>query len=160
MKEQQYVLEKTIWSDVDFEVMGWKDAHIHAIATIPESFELLLDIDYVVRWVDPTPPDDYFTFWVAPATLVFNNVHDVEVHLESQTGEFSICSINRSDEQATQNKKLTDWLWKIDTYEDSLSFRATGYQQYFRTQPILTQSQRLNFDLRNGISFKRDVEGK
>ena len=157
MEDNQYTLEKTVWSDHDFEVMGWKNAYIHAIATIPETFELLLDIDYIVRWIDPTPPSNSFTFLVAPATLVFSNVYNVEIHLESQSGEFSIQNLDRLDEQPTLNGEMKDWLWKFDD-EGSLSFRATGYTQYFRRQPILTSFQQLSFAERGGISFSRDAE--
>lgn len=40
-----YTLEKTLWTDQDFDDMGWHDSRIHSIATIPEKFEVMFDID-------------------------------------------------------------------------------------------------------------------
>jgi hypothetical protein len=76
-------LSTAVWTDADFPVMGWHDCRIHAVSvaeyeddTLPPT-RLLLDLDYIVRWVDPAPRRKYFTFWIAPATLVFEQVWDV-----------------------------------------------------------------------------------
>lgn len=151
-------LKRLIWSDADFEEMGWHGAYVHAIAAIPENFELMLDIDYIVQWVNPIPPEQHFKFWVAPATLVFSNVWNVKFCLESESGEFSIQGLERLNEQATLNGKMTDWLWRFLGNEGSLSFRATAYKQHFRKQPILTLSQQLMLNERDGISFNRESE--
>lgn len=80
-------LSKAIWTDADFPVMGWHDCRIRAVSiteyeddTVPPT-RLLLDLDYIVRWVDPVPPEKHFTFWIAPATLVFEKAWDI-------TGQF------------------------------------------------------------------------
>ncbi len=39
-----YQLEKNIWTDTDFEKMGWHDNHIYKIRLIKD---LELDIDYI-----------------------------------------------------------------------------------------------------------------
>ena len=51
--KQEYKLEKWIWTEADFDVMGWHDSQIHATAFFPEDFELVLDIDYIFDWVHP-----------------------------------------------------------------------------------------------------------
>jgi hypothetical protein len=55
-------LSKATWTDADFSVMGWHDCRIHAISigeseddTLPPT-RLLLDLDYVVRWVESVRP--------------------------------------------------------------------------------------------------------
>jgi hypothetical protein len=55
-------LTKSIWSDADFDVMGWHDVTIHGLCVQPGASDnllprLLLDIDYIVRWVHPLPPE-------------------------------------------------------------------------------------------------------
>jgi hypothetical protein len=45
MKEL-YELEKTLWTETDFEIMSWHDCPIHALAFDKED-KLLLDIDYI-----------------------------------------------------------------------------------------------------------------
>ena len=61
--------------------MGWHDSRIHAVAFLTEKFELAFDIDYILRWVQPSE-DEYHRFWVAPATLVFENIHEVKFDIE------------------------------------------------------------------------------
>src|SRR5260221_10243754 len=77
--DETYELEKWIWTEQDFEEMGWHDCHIYAVAFLPETFEFVLDLDYICKWVNPKPPAENFSFWVSPATLVFENVHDLEL---------------------------------------------------------------------------------
>jgi hypothetical protein len=81
MSEEQ--LEKAVWTDADFVTMGWHDATVHAIAfhEDEQNAELLLDLDYIVRWIDPEPPAEHLTFLVAPATLVFENVWGLDGEL-------------------------------------------------------------------------------
>src|SRR5689334_9123992 len=83
-------LEKAVWTDGDFDTMGWHDATVHAIAFHEDEQgaqdALLLDLDYIVRWLDPEPPAEYFTFLVAPATLVFENVWNLQGELDTRAG--------------------------------------------------------------------------
>ena len=69
-----YTLEKSLWTETDFEEMGWHDATIHAIATPNSEFEIAFDIDYILKWVDPAEDQTHFRYWVSPATLVFWNL--------------------------------------------------------------------------------------
>lgn len=43
-------------------------------------FKLLFDIDYIFKWVGPEE-DGYYRFWISPATLIFENVYDVNIDL-------------------------------------------------------------------------------
>lgn len=47
-----YQLEKYLWTEEDFNQMGWHDSNIYAIA-FGENFEFKLDIDYIFQWVHP-----------------------------------------------------------------------------------------------------------
>ena len=75
-------LEKWTWTEEDFERMGWHDAQVHAFAFLPESWELLLDLDYILKWVAPSEGESHYSFWSAPATLIFENVADLKIELE------------------------------------------------------------------------------
>jgi hypothetical protein len=79
-------IEKPVWTEADFEQMGWHDVHVHAVAFRPQIFELWLDMDYIFRWVDPHDGETHYSFWVAPATLVFENVYDLKFDIESHDG--------------------------------------------------------------------------
>ena len=156
--KQEYKLEKWIWTEADFDVMGWHDSEIHATAFFPEDFELIFDIDYIFEWIDPQPNETCFKFWVAPATLVFKNVHDVEFDIDSYNGKLEIDNIRKEGESSPINAefigKASEWLWTIECQEGEIRFRSVGYEQFTRAAPELTQSQTLDRKAK-GISFAR-----
>ncbi|HWZ22054.1 MAG TPA: hypothetical protein VNW06_05340, partial [Cytophagaceae bacterium] len=64
---EQYHLEKKIFTEEDFDIMGWHDSLIHGIS-FGDNFQFLFDIDYIFKWV---LEDKHYMFWVSPCTLVF-----------------------------------------------------------------------------------------
>jgi hypothetical protein len=154
----EYQLEKWLWTEADFEQMGWHDSHIHAVAFLPEQFEVAFDIDYVLQWVQPSE-DQYYRFWVAPATLVFENVHHLKVDLEPFDA-VEIADLHREDPQRPINadyiSRDTEWRWRIETHQGDISLRSIGYKQYFRRPPVFGTSQSLDLVARGGFSFERE----
>jgi hypothetical protein len=153
-----YKLEKWIWTEADFEAMGWHDSQIHALAFLPDEFEIVFDIDYILHWVHPKPDETYFKFWVAPATLVFENIYDLELDISSYKGNLEIDKIRREDERVPRNAQYIDkeneWLWCIECQEGEIRFRSVGYKQYIRTNPQFSTQQTLELKSR-GFSFVR-----
>src|SRR2546421_9545929 len=101
MAPESRTLEKWVWNDADFKRMGWHDNAIHGIATIsefPDRLELMLDIDYIFDWVNQGS-DRPFLLWVAPATLVFENVYHLKLDIESAQGDIELDEILREDER-------------------------------------------------------------
>jgi hypothetical protein len=119
---------------------------------------LVFDIDYIFEWIDPEPNETYFKFWVAPATHVFKNVHDVDFEIDSYNGQLEIDNIKREDESAPINAgfigKASEWLWTIECQEGEIKFRSVGYELFIRATPLLNQSQTLDRKA-HGISFAR-----
>jgi len=153
-----YVLKDSILTDKDFEKMDWHDVQIHAIAManeFPRLVELLLDLDYIIQWVDPRPPEEYHNFWLAPATLVFENVSELNIRLQTEQLECQIDEMKR-DARMTPSGVLI-WQWTLSLHQGELSFWSTGYKQYFRQRPIFHKKQHLSLDERGGISFGRDL---
>lgn len=148
----EYQLEKRIWSEADFDLMGWHDSTIHSLAFYPETFEFALDLDYIFKWVDPKVEGGYYSFWVAPVTIVFENVYDLAIDAEPGLG-LEIADLTRSN--PTQNGKETEWTWTVECQEGRISFKATGYKMFVRASPILQGQQSLDLAKRNGISFDR-----
>ncbi|MEV4056817.1 DinB family protein [Amycolatopsis sp. NPDC049688] len=75
-------VSQAVWTDADFAQMGWHDCRVHAAALVEDDDDLppgrlLLDLDYIVRWVEPARRRKHFTFWIAPATLVFDQAWDI-----------------------------------------------------------------------------------
>ena len=153
-----YTPEKWIWTEADFDLMGWHDSQIHAIAFSPDDFELSFDIDYIFEWIDPQPNETYFKFWITAATLVFKNVHDVEFEIESYNGNLEIDNIKREDKSPPVNAEFignaNEWLWTIECQEGEIKFRSVGFEQFIRTAPVLTHSQTIDRKAK-GVSFAR-----
>lgn len=152
-------LEKAVWTDGDCDTMGWHDATVHAIAfhENEENAELLLDLDYIVRWFDPEPPAEHFTFLVAPATLVFANVWSLEGELGAQRTLLQIQDIHRREPENDRHRNASVRPWTIEGHDFELTFLASGFRQHFRDSPVHTASQRLELGARGGISFEQPV---
>ncbi|HKE15967.1 MAG TPA: hypothetical protein VKB80_13915 [Kofleriaceae bacterium] len=147
-------LEKAIWTDADFDDMGWHDARIYAMGVhddergaVPPT-RLLFDLDYIVRWLDPVRPARTYTFWVAPATLVFERVWDLTGSLE-HASELEVADLHR----APSPDQYPDPVWHVDGQAFELRFRAPGFVQYFRRPPLHVPGQGLTMAQRGGISL-------
>lgn len=140
------------FSDAEFEEMGWHDVRVHAVGFSPETFELLLDVDYILEWRGPRAGEDCYEFVVAPATLVFLGVSDLHFDLHSFTGEFSIDDLRRDDPQPTPNG-ATDHAWWLETNEGTVRFRAVGFRQHLRRVPQVLPGQSFTLEGRGGHSF-------
>ena len=156
-KMEVYQLEKAIWDDGDFEDMGWHDVTIWSMLADTESYEYLLDLDYIFKWVHPAEGEKSFRFWVAPVTMVFENVHGVEIDIQSMDGIIEINHLYREDLPPTSNGKAW-YSYIFECHQGQISLRATAYKMYVRRKPELLQQQRLSLEERNGIHFDRSTE--
>jgi hypothetical protein len=142
----------------DFEQMGWHDCWVHALAFDPEAAELLFDLDYILQWINPGPEEKHFSFWSAPATLVFSEVENLKVSLEPFPA-FELDAISREKpgnaEAAGNHLTSAAWLWTLDFFNGRITFHSTGFRQYIRKPPILNTTQSLALDQRGGRSFDR-----
>lgn len=152
-----YESEKWLWTESDFEIMGWHDSRVYAIAFSPEKFEIAFDIDYIFQWVHPKGNETSFSFWVSPVTLVFENIYDVDFDIGSYNGGLEIDCIKRESMGAPRNaqhiEKNEEWLWTIECQEGEIKFRSAGYKQFVRAKPVFGK-QTLDLEARK-ISFHR-----
>jgi len=155
---ETYALEKSVWSEADFEKMGWHDVVVHALAFDTERYELLLDIDYLFAWVDPALPSEYFSFWLAPATMVFRDVWELKIEYEASLG-FQLQGITRSEPRFRPHPhaegRKEERRWTLDSNEGQISFWATGYSLFTRKIPTQHPQQSFSLSERGGISFER-----
>lgn len=138
-----YELEKRIWTEADFEKMGWHDSLIYKIR-LTEDLEL--DIDYILQWNKPDLQGLAFTFWVAPATLVFKGVKNLS--FEFDTGfedSFEIEAIER------ENKNR----WTVITRQGDIQFTSDGFEQFIRQDPSFQFGQTISYTERYGYSLDR-----
>lgn len=158
MNEENRNLEKWLWTQDDYDQMGWHDATIRAIAFLPEADEIALDIDYIFEWIDPAKGETYFNFRVSPATLVFENINDVIINLEL-FDDVQLQNISRGDSRKPRNAEFIghdrEWNWTFDANVGDITLWSIGYKQFIRQAPVLTHNQILSLDERGGFSFAR-----
>jgi hypothetical protein len=91
-------------------------------------------------------------FWVAPATLVFDRVHQLSGEIV-QASELEIADLHRMPPPDAH----PDPLWHIEGQAFDLRFRAAGFVQYFRRPPRLVERQTLTLAERGGISVAEEA---
>ena len=136
---------KPIYTTHDFELMGWHDCTIYAIhrPSLGET-KLLLDIDYIFKWINPVAPSPYYHFYISPATLVFEDVASLRMSIETNTP----LQINELTKPKNDHK-----LWKIECQQGLIEFSATQFTQYNRRKPIETEECSLGRSPLNPVSF-------
>lgn len=152
-------INQKIWTEDFFDIMSWHDCKVYGIGFDDENFKLFLDIDYIIDWVKPEYDNIFFRFWVSPATLVFENVYDLNIDISTTLG-IEICKVSREEPKIPRNKeyikKDTEWLWRISSNQGDITFRSIGFKQYTRRKPILTEGQSISYIDRGGISFTEE----
>lgn len=152
----EHGLIRSVWTDRDFAILGWHDAHVRGVnvtmgefhdgggATESPQARIALDLDYISRWVQPTRASrGHFTFWVAPCTLVFHGVTEWEMEAEAHdSGGFEIADVH-----------LVEGGWHIEGYGFGLYVAGAGFRQIFRREPIHSLGQTLSLVERGGYSF-------
>ena len=122
-----------------------------------EEWELVIDLDYIFKWVHPTGDEKYFKFWVAPVTMVFENAYDVKSNIESQQGEIEVADLHMENPRKTKNGKFTEYTFRFECQEGKITLTATGYKMYVRQKPKLLQGQSIGFAERGGVNFGREI---
>ncbi|MEU4217330.1 hypothetical protein [Actinoplanes sp. NPDC026623] len=151
-------LSKFQWSQDDFANMGWHDCRVHAVSigeydddTLPPA-RLLLDLDYIARWVSPARGDEHFSFWIAPATLVFEGAWSISGQLGPLHEVLEIADIHQLD---AADSSIDPW-WHIEGHNFDLRLRAAGYTQFVRLPPRHVLRQSLTLGERGGINFAEE----
>ena len=140
-----YELEKWIWTEKDFEQMGWHDATVYGLR-LTENLEL--DLDYILQWNQPDIEGFHFTSWVAPATLVFEKPTDLTFEL-TQSFDDKWLEIDDIEMEKVDSKQV----WTILTQQGDISFKADTFKQIIRKPPSFQFGQSIPYDERGGFSF-------
>ncbi len=156
--ETEYQIEKQIWSESDFPTRDWHDNRIYSVAFIQEEEEFRLDIDYIFKWVEPPRGENYFSFWVSPATLCFQKVSDVNLNINIGDGgwyELQIVEIRKILPEEPPDRHTDSWLYEIELTNGSIMVKCAGYKMYVRKPPVHTNSSILSLAERQGISLDK-----
>jgi hypothetical protein len=144
----EYKLEKKIWTESDFEQMGWHDCNIYKMGL---THDLVFDIDYILKWNKPDIEGLSFTFWLAPSTLVFKNVKNL--HFDIDLGFHDTIEIDDIEKEETENGTN----WNVITQQGDFEFISDGYKQFIRQDPFFEFSQTISFTDRHGFSLEETI---
>lgn len=161
--ENIYIPEKLVWTEVDLNLMSWHDNTIHSFS-FQDDYKLALDIDYIFEWVKK-PKSKHYKFWIAPCTIIFENVYDIIFDLEISTSSNPIIdhiefSNPRKPKNADYIEKQIEYDWTIEMISGNISFKSVGFKQYVRKPAILTMKQKLLLNERGRSNFDISFEGE
>ena len=133
--------------------MDWRDCVVHGFDALPETDAVVLDVDYCIHREAPTRADELVTYWVSPATLVFQQVTKVEIQIGGATGGLVLRALERGDEQtATGEWRAREW--RLVGQEGQILLHAAGYSLAIRRPPLPTSTPRLTLAERGGVSVQ------
>jgi hypothetical protein len=158
---QTYNLEKTIWTQDDFEKMGWHDSNVYGFIfeRNSEKFtsDIVFDLDYIFEWIQPTEPEKYFSFWIAPCTLIFKDAFDLKIDIEIGQAEFELEIADLHLIAKTKNENEDIYEWNLEFQQGNISLKSHGFEQIVRKNAIYSNEQILDLEKRGGISFSRQA---
>ena len=145
LHSKTYHLEKSVWNNDDFDEMGWHDSTIYAFKIDKDFY---LDIDYIFKWVEPEQ-DSWFSFWVAPCTLIFETPRKISFNLENKDFDnyFEISDLHK---QTTQNQTTE---WRIETNIGDILIETENFRQIVRRLPTIHAGQQIITEERGEVSF-------
>ena len=147
------------YTEVDFDELSWHDCSIWGIAlrtgeaSAFQPADLMFDIDFIVEWVCAVGAPARFR--VAPAALVFHNVTDLRIEVQTtHSGDYRmalspwpILGISRQPiERPVGYPGPPSYTWTLALGIPSLGeihFGASGFTQELRAEPVLTGQQNL-----------------
>mgnify|MGYP000619160262 CR=1 FL=1 len=141
---KNYKLEKWVWSNNDFDEMGWHDCPMYALKF---DDKVSIDLDYIFKWNEPEVNGMPFTFWISPATLIFENVSLFKVNFITDfVNGLEINGISKSElENSTE--------WIIETQEGSITIHSKSFRQIIKREPTLQFGQFISEDERGNDHF-------
>ena len=151
-----------------FDSYSWHDNAIHGFRIVegPDgcSGELILDIDFIAEWLPPQNESNAFQFRIAPADLTFHEVTELVISVD-----YALCSaalqpmtiheIHR--EAVTYPNGYSSFAWQIEVNwprNSFISFRAPGFTQALRAEPIASGAQYLLPSLRKRYDLQPSAQ--
>ncbi|ALJ00711.1 hypothetical protein [Rufibacter tibetensis] len=148
--EDEYKIEKWVWTEADFGQMGWHDCPVYALRF---EDDIYLDLDYILKWNHPGDSGMPYTFWMAPATLVFEQPSYLKMEIEAGfINGFEIADIIK------EKNGEGDTIWNIATQEGDIWIGAERFKQILRRPPSFQFGQSIAADERGGVSFALSSE--
>ena len=147
-------MKSQIWTDAQFEEMSWHDNHVHGLRIVETGKgegDLILDVDHIVEWLNCEGTG--FNFRIVPVTLTFHGTMFLRLSLDyaTPTAAFSPFMIHEIERRSEQRDRYVAQLWKISISwpVGEIAFEARGFTQRGVGEPIHSEGQYLDPELRN-----------
>jgi len=143
----------------DFDDRSWHDNALYGVrldigdhARGDWHADLVLDVDHIVEWL--CGADRQVRFRVAPATLTFHHVTDLQIAIDcgDSGGRVALhaLSIDRIERARIDDQKICFdrpyYRWRIalnGPQGGAIVFGASGFTQVLRADPVLLDQQQL-----------------
>ncbi|MBV1775607.1 hypothetical protein KSF73_07740 [Burkholderiaceae bacterium DAT-1] len=152
MSSSDQVLRK--WDDQDIGSLKWHDVYIRGMAFFGETCELRLDIDYILEWIAPAPGETYFSFRLAPATVVFADVTDMKMSTDSFGAWIQIDTLTRNKLNETPREGGERFAYCFECQQGDISLESAGFSMYLRKIGVVSKEMYLADVVRGGICFE------
>lgn len=161
----------TPYTETDFEQLSWHDCHIWSFelrAGEPDegdwTSDLAFDIDFIVEWLCGVTGGGQFR--VAPATLVFHGVTDLNINIDWGDSGFRTAlhpvSIHHIEREVVQGQKVyldrPYYSWRILLnwpQSGVIAFGAVGFTQTLDGEAVLKGQQKLTLRERRRLTGRR-----
>jgi hypothetical protein len=156
LKTDNKAMNRRILTIKDFENISWHDCKIFGFAFDESKYKLYFDIDFISEWIVPENNRKRYKLKIAPATLVFDNVWDVNFEIDTNLS-LDIDNIIKENPHASKNKpKEIEYEWSIELLQGEITFKSIGFKLYLRDEPQILSLNR-NLTKRGGISFSTTI---
>lgn len=140
------------------EDLNFHDCNMYSFGFDSDNYELLFDIDLILQWHTEKPK---WKFSVCPVTIVFKNVYDIEMDINSNT-QLIMDDIIKSNPRVPKNIEYLpagtlEYDWNFDLIVGGeIRFKSIGMTMYQRKEPIVQRGQALTLKGRGGFSLNKE----
>lgn len=141
-----------------YDDINFHDCLMYSFGFDSDNYELLFDIDLILEWHTDKPK---WRFSVCPVTIVFKNVYDIEMDINSNT-QLIMDDIIKSNPQTPKNinylpTNTLEYDWYFDLIVGGeIRFKSIGMTMYQRKEEIITSNQTLTLEERGGFSLNKE----
>ena len=126
------------------------DTYIYGWGINGDSYELYLDIDCICSVIYA---NGAYMFEVSPATLVFSNVWNLSIEIETNDAIIVENVEVNANRTSHNNRELWEYTVIIDCLQGSISFNAVGGELIKRTKGVLQKQEYIGISRNRPINF-------
>lgn len=152
-----YSLDKAVWTEKDFDKIIPGVANIHAMCFQQNrnhfTGDLVLDIDYIFKAVEPLPPNEHSSYWISPCTLIFHETIEFKMDYDTTQYSFGLLDVEEVVINRVNINEAHVYNIAIELWGGSICFNCNGFTQIVRRAPVCVPKIELSIEERGGTSF-------